>query len=147
MTVHLIKLCVGCDSPEDLRQWQEERLAERRKRGEPPVLRHVTRSMPKRRDEVLDGASLYWVIKGYVRVRQRIVGLEPVVGEDGEPRCAILYDPELVFVTPRQHRPFQGWRYLEPERAPPDLRDIGWQSDEEQPPPGMLAELRELGLI
>lgn len=146
MTVHLIKLCVGCDSPEDLREWQEGRLAERRKRGEALVLQHVTRSMPRRRDEVLDGGSLYWVIKGLVRVRQRIVGLEPTVGKDGEPRCAIVYDPELVAVAPRPHRPFQGWRYLEPERAPADLRNSEWSSAGE-PPAGMLAELRELGLL
>jgi hypothetical protein len=146
MTVHLIKLCVGCESPQDLREWQEARLAERRKRGERLVLQHLTRSTPKRRDEVLDGGSLYWVIKGYVRVRQRIVGLEAAVGEDGEPRCAIIYDPELVAVTPRQHRPFQGWRYLEPERAPEDLREGEWPPGEE-PSSGMLAELRELGLL
>lgn len=146
MTVHLIKLCVGCDSPEDLRAWQEECLAHRRKRRQPQILQHVTRSMPRRREEVLDGGSLFWVMKGLVRVRQRIVGLEPVVGKDGAPHCAILYDPELVAVEPRPHRPFQGWRYLEPERAPADLREVAWSSAEE-PPPGMLAELRELGLL
>ncbi len=146
MTVHLIKLCVGCDSPEDLREWQQKRLAQRRKRKEPAVLQHVTRSMPKRRDEVLAGGSLYWVIKGLVRVRQRIVGLEATVGEDGTPRCAIVYDPEIIAVMPRQHRPFQGWRYLEPERAPADLLTSEWPSAEEAPP-AMLAELRELGLL
>jgi hypothetical protein len=146
MTVHLIKLCVGCDSVEDLRDWQQRRLAQRKKRGEPALLQHVTRTMPKRRDEVLDGGSLYWVIKGFVRVRQRIVGLEPTVGDDGEPHCAIVYDPELVAVAARPHRPFQGWRYLEPEAAPPDIRESEWAAGEE-PPPGMLAELRELGLL
>ena len=146
MTVHLLKLCVGCDSPEDLRDWQQRRLALRRKQGEPAGLQHITRTMPKRRDEVLDGGSLYRVIRGHVRVRQRIVGLEPVVGEDGILRCAILYDPEIVAVAARPQRPFQGWRYLEPEQAPADLREIAWRSGEE-PPPGMLAELRELGLL
>jgi hypothetical protein len=146
MTVHLLKLCVGCDSLEDLRDWQQRRLAQRKKRGEPPVLQHVTRSMPKRRDEVLDGGSLYWVIKGVVRVRQRIVGLEPTVGENGVPHCAIVYDPELIAVAARPHRPFQGWRYLEPEQAPPDVQEAEWATGDE-PPPGMLAELRELGLV
>ena len=69
MTLHILKLCVGCDSVEDLRQWQQETLAKKRKNGEKPVLIHWTRMTPKRRDEVLDGGSLYWVIKGYVRVR------------------------------------------------------------------------------
>jgi hypothetical protein len=146
MTVHLIKLCVGCDSIEDLRDWQQRRLAQRKKRGEPLVLQHVTRSMPKRRDEVLDGGSLYWVIKGFVRVRQRIVGLEPTVNENGVPHCAIVLDPELVAVAPRLLRPFQGWRYLEPEQAPADVRETEWATGDE-PPPGMLAELRELGLL
>ncbi len=146
MTVHLIKLCVGCDSIEDLRDWQERRLAQRKKRGEPPVLQHVTRSMPKRRDEVLDGGSLYWVIKGVLRVRQPIVGLEPIVRENGVPHCAILYDPQLIAVAARPQRPFQGWRYLEPEQAPEDLREVEWAAGGE-PPPGMLAELRELGLV
>lgn len=146
MTVHLIKLCVGCDSVEDLRDWQERKLAARRKRGEPAVLQHVTRTMPKRREEVLDGGSLYWVIKGFVRVRQRIVGLEPTVGQDGEPHCAIVYDPELIAVAARPQRPFQGWRYLEPENAPADIRESDWAAGEE-PPPAMLAELRELGLL
>lgn len=146
MTVHLIKLCVGCDSPEDLRDWQEERLAERRKQGKPQVLQHVTRSMPKRRDEVLDGGSLYWVIRGVIRVRQRILGLEPTVNSNGEPHCAIVYDPDIVAVAPRPQRPFQGWRYLEPEQAPPDLQETEWATGDE-PPAGMLAELRELGLV
>jgi hypothetical protein len=146
MTIHLIKLCVGCDSIEDLRDWQQRRLAQRKKRGEKLVLQHVTRAMPKRRDEVLDGGSLYWVIKGYVRVRQRIVGLEPTVGENGVPHCAIVLAPELVAVAPRSYRPFQGWRYLEPEQAPADVRETEWATGDE-PPAGMLAELRELGLL
>lgn len=145
MTIHLIKLCVGCDSVEDLRDWQQGRLAQLRKRGKRAVLQHVTRTMPRRRDEVLDGGSLYWVIKGFVRVRQPIVGLEPTL-KDGEPHCAIVYDPELIAVAARPQRPFQGWRYLEPEQAPLDIRESDWTSGDE-PPPGMLAELRELGLL
>jgi hypothetical protein len=146
MTVHLIKLCVGCDSPEDLRDWQQRRLAQRKKRGEPALLQHVTRATPKRRDEVLDGGSLYWVIRGVVRVRQRIVGLEPTVNESGEPHCAIIYEPEIIAVAPRPQRPFQGWRYLEPDQAPPDLREAEWATGE-APPARMLAELRELCLV
>lgn len=146
MTVHLLKLCVGCDSPEDLRDWQTQHLAQRKKKGETTPLRHVTRAMPKRRDEVLDGGSLFWVIKGYLRLRQPIIGLDPVTGEDGVLRCAIILDPELIAVAARPHRPFQGWRYLEPEQAPPDVREAEWATGDE-PPPGMLAELRELGLV
>src|SRR4029453_9420510 len=72
MTLHIIKLCVGCDSVEDLRQWQREKLAQKRKNGEKPVLIHWTRMMPKRRDDVLDAGSPYWGIKGYVLRRHCI---------------------------------------------------------------------------
>jgi hypothetical protein len=151
MTLHIIKLCVGCDSIEDLREWQEERLAEKRRKGEKPVLAHVTRSMPKRREEVLDGGSLYWVIKGYVRVRQRILDLEQRIDENGVPCCAIVRDTPLVPTRLMAHRPFQGWRYLDPADAPPDIgtRGLaeampGW---EPEPPPELLEKLKELGLI
>ena len=79
MALHLIKLCVGCDSIEDLRAWQKQRLAQLKKRGRKAELTHTTRMVPKRRDEVLDGGSLYWVIKGYVAVRQRLVDIRPFV--------------------------------------------------------------------
>ena len=95
MTLHILKLCVGCDSVEDLRQWQQEKLAKKRKSGEKPVLIHWTRMTPKRRDDVLDGGSLYWVIKGYVRVRHRILDLKQG-NRDGVPHCGIVYEPKLV---------------------------------------------------
>lgn len=150
MTVHLIKLCVGTDSIESLRQWQEQRLADLRRRGKPPMLQHWTRSMPKRREEVLAGGSLYWVIKGQVRVRQRIIGLEAAPDEEGRSRCAIQYDAPLIATVPQTWRPFQGWRYLECADAPPDLDDgaarAGTKGDQ-GPPVEMLAELRSLGLL
>lgn len=150
MTVHLIKLCVGTDSIEDLRQWQEERLAGMRQRGERVMLRHCTRSMPKRREAVLAGGSLYWVIKGQVRVRQRITGLQACQDEEGRVYCAIELDPKLVATIPQPCRPFQGWRYLETRDAPPDLaddRDGPAGEGDAEPPFEMLAELRSLGLL
>ncbi len=146
MTVHLIKLCVGCDSVDDLRSWQQERLVELKRARRRPILEHHTRMMPRRREHVLDGGSLYWVIKGLVRLRQRIVGLDPRADVDGQGFCAIRYDPEMILTVPRSHRPFQGWRYLEPADAPRDLGRPGAAS-EEQAPPEMLEELRALGLI
>ncbi|WP_119462818.1 DUF1489 domain-containing protein [Rhodospirillaceae bacterium SYSU D60014] len=150
MTVHLVKLCVGTDSIESLRQWQEERLADLRRQGKQPLLRHCTRSMPKRREEVLAGGSLYWVIKGWVRVRQPIVGLEASLDEEGRSCCAIQYDTTLVPTIPRAWRPFQGWRYLECADAPPDLdggAESAWGAGDQDPPVEMLAELRSLGLL
>ncbi len=145
MTVNIVKLCVGCDSVEDLAKWQKARLAAMRKRNAKARLRHVTRSTPKRRVEVLDGGSLYWVIKGYVRVRQRIIGLRPARNEEGKAACAIELAPRLVKTQLVAWRPFQGWRYLEPEEAPPDLPKHSPGDDDL--PPKLAAALRELGLL
>jgi hypothetical protein len=141
MPLHLIKLSVGTESPETLAQWQagvSERLGR---------IVHTTRMTPRRGEEVLDGGSIYWVIKKLVRVRQRIIGLHEGVDEEGRGFCAIELDPELVPVEPRSHRPFQGWRYLKPEDAPPDLRHGTQASGDAAPPPEMAAELRKLGLL
>ncbi len=145
MTLHLIKLCVGCDSVADLRQWQRRKAAEARRRATRYVPSHWTRMMPKRRDEILAGGSLYWVVNGIVSVRQRIVGLERAVDKDGRSYCRILFARRLVLLEPRRHRPFQGWRYLEEADAPPDLAASGRPGG--RPPAEMLAELRALGLL
>lgn len=145
MTLHLIKLCVGADSITHLRDWQAERLERRRKAGEEPFLAHRTRQMPRRRDRILDGGSLYWVIKGVIQVRQRIVDLRSVKCEDGITRCDIALDPTLVATRTRRRRAFQGWRYFEPADAPPDLGVAG--SGEEDMPAELRAELIELGLL
>ncbi len=148
VTVHLRKLCVGVDHPDQLAAWQARRLAAAG--GRPGTLFHQTRNHPKRRDEILDGGSLYWIIRGVMRVRQRVIGIEdaPMQGGDQDmrrrPACRLILDPVLVPVEPRAHRPFQGWRYLEPEDAPADLTA---EEAGDELPPAMAAELRELGLI
>jgi hypothetical protein len=142
MTLHLIKLCVGADSIEDLADWQKKKLAERKRKGEAPEMRHVTRMTPKRADELLDGGSLYWVIKGQIAVRQRLVALRPAV-KNGVPHCALVLDPTLVPTMRRFHRPFQGWRYFDPKDAPRDLR----KRDKSALPEALHAELVNLGLI
>lgn len=145
MTVHLIKLCVGIENVEHLAQVQTARLDAARARGEPEQLRHLTRNTPRRRNEVLDGGSLYWVIKGVIQVRQRITGLEATERESGQPACAIIIDEEQVRTEPRAYRAFQGWRYLPTDKAP---RDLGMSdSDRAELPPEMVAELRDLGLL
>lgn len=145
MTLHIIKLCVGCDSVDDLGKWQKARLAQMRRRNPKARLRHVTRMMPKRAQDVLDGGSLYWVIKGYVRVRQRIIGLRAVRDEEGATACAIELAPRLIKTQLVAWRPFQGWRYLSPEEAPPDLAPRAKGDDDL--PPRLAAALRELGLL
>ena len=125
--LHLIKLSVGSDSIESLSTWQQSRSAERAARGLDPRPRHITRMWPRREDELLQGGSIYWVVAGIVLVRQRIETLEEVIGEDGIRRCAIVLDPELIRVDPRRKKPFQGWRYLAPQDAPPDLDAKGME--------------------
>jgi hypothetical protein len=121
MALHLIKLCVGADSIADLQAWQDEIVARPRKANRPAEPYHVTRMTPSRRDEVLDGGSLYWVVKRVVQVRQKILDLVPVQGDDGISRCAIVLDRTLALTRPVPRKPFQGWRYLKPEDAPGDL--------------------------
>jgi hypothetical protein len=142
MTVHLIKLCVGVDSLEELAAWQQGRLRELKKKKRPLVLMHVTRQTPKRAEELLDGGSLYWVIKGQVAARQRLLALKPVV-RDGVPHCGLVYEPKLIATARRYHRPFQGWRYLDPKDAPPDARELKGLNL----PEALKLELAELGLL
>ncbi len=143
MTVHLVKLCVGVDAIQELVDWQNGRLKDLRKRGRPLELMHVTRMMPKRIDELLDGGSLYWVIKGHIACRQPILELRPVT-KNGVPHCGIVYDPKLVPTVRRFRSPFQGWRYLEVGDAPPDARDL---KGGKNMPEALKIELAELGLL
>ena len=150
MTVHLIKLCVGVSAVNQLIQ-EHERLAKQAlKRKKPVEDHHWTRMRPKRAEEVLDGGSLYWVIRGVIRVRHRILRLDDVTDADGQEYCSIVYDPKVTLVEPRPRRAFQGWRYLEDEDAPPDLPNqrqaLANAASEGDMPEEMLAELRTLGL-
>lgn len=103
-----------------------------------------TKRPPSRQEELLDGGCIYWVVKGSIRCRQRFAGFEMVTGADGESYCAMMMDPELVETRAVPKRPFQGWRYLKPEDAPPDL--AAGEGGGDELPPHILAELRELGL-
>ncbi len=142
MTLHLIKLCVGCDSIDDLTEWIAMRMAEKRRKGAPLEHHHVTRMVPRRAPELLDGGSLYWVIKGNVQVRQRLLDIRPFVDGEGIGRCALVLEPKVVATEWQPKRPFQGWRYFEAKDAPADLtrgRASGL-------PPEFFAELAALGL-
>jgi hypothetical protein len=142
LTLHLIKLCVGVDSVEDLREWQSERLAQLKKRGQKLELKHTTRMVPKRREDILDGGSLYWVIKGYTAVRQPLIDIRPFVDKEGVGRCHLVYGKDLILVAPRPRRAFQGWRYLDAKDAPPDVGKAG-----KGLPDKLQRELAELGLL
>src|SRR5690554_6603159 len=115
--LHLIKLSVGTEDVEDLALWQTTARAQ----GPDGLPRHITRMWPRREAEILDGGSIYWVIKGVLQCRQRVLRLDEVIGQDGIRRCAIVLDPELIRTAQALKRPFQGWRYLPAKDAPPDL--------------------------
>ena len=142
MALHLIKLCVGGESIDDLSNRQKWRRAERTKRGESNETLHITRQMPRRATELLDSGSIYWVIKGQITVRQKLLEIRPVVRKGG-PCCALILAHKLVPVARRHHRPFQGWRYLKEDDAPRDL----CPGEAANLPEKLQAELSSLGLI
>jgi hypothetical protein len=141
--LHLVKLCVGCDSLADLAAWQKQRLKEKKAKGQKPELVHITRQMPKRAEDLLDGGSLYWVIKGQIAARQKLIELRPMTVK-GVPHCGLVYHKELVAVRPRPRSAFQGWRYFEPADAPPDL---GTAKGDKNLPEALRRELAALGLL
>ncbi len=138
--LHLVKMAVGAADVEDLRRARAQRQAER---GESWV---YTRNQPRRAAPVLDGGSLYWVVKGQIRARERIIGFRTKRDDNGRTYCLILTDGVFVPTLPRPFRPFQGWRYLPPADAPKDAPG-GPGGDFAAMPDHMLTELRELGLI
>lgn len=145
MSLNLLKLCVGCDSVEDLEEWIAFRLDERRRAGEPVEHFHTTRMVPTRQTELVDGGSLYWVIKGSVQCRQLLTEIRPFVDGEGISRCHLILDPVVVRTNWQPRRPFQGWRYLKPAEAPADIGSS--QSDMLEMPPKLRRELAELGLL
>ncbi|MBI1329923.1 MAG: DUF1489 family protein [Alphaproteobacteria bacterium] len=143
MTLHLIKLSVGSESLETFTNWVRKRSAELKKAGRKAEMVHVTRMTPKRAEELLDGGSLYWVIKGQIVCRTRLLALRPTT-KNGTPHCGLVFEPKVVPVLRRQHRPFQGWRYLSAKDAPPDVRGL---KGGKGLTPQLEAELAELGLL
>jgi hypothetical protein len=145
MPLNLIKLCVGCDSVEDLEEWIAYRLDEKRRAGETVEHWHTTRMVPTRTKELTGGGSLFWVIKGSVQCRQRLLEVRPFVDGEGISRCHLVLDPEVVRTAWQPKRPFQGWRYLKQEEAPVDLSR--GRAEEIEMPPKLRRELAELGLL
>ena len=146
MPLHLIKLCVGCDSIEDLASWQAERLRQMKRDKQKPELFHRTFQMPKRREELLDGGSLYWVIKGLIQARQSLVDLREGSKDDGSPCALLMLDKTLVPVRPTPRRAFQGWRYLKADEAPADIKP-GSRDQVVEMPARLRRDLAELGLL
>jgi hypothetical protein len=139
--LHLIKLAVGVRDLEHLRQVQMARAEAN------PPLRHHTRNQPRRIDEILDGGSIYWVIARATLARQRILDIRPDTWDDGSPCAALLLDPALVQVQGRPTKPFQGWRYLTANDAPPDLDPRGLADGADTLPPALRRDLEALCLL
>ena len=145
MALHLIKLCVGADSIDDLREWVSERSLIAIAAGMEPHSSHITRMIPKRDAELLDGGSLYWVIKGQVQARQQLLGIKAFTDSNGISRCELVLGPEVIETELQPRRAFQGWRYLTEDDAPRDLKDMGEGAADL--PLELRRELAELGLL
>jgi hypothetical protein len=145
MSLHLIKLCVGVDSVLDLEERIEARLAEKKRRKQPVEHIHTTRMMPTKAEDLLAGGSLYWVIKGEIAARQRLMDIREFNDKEGVRRCQLVLEPKVVPVVPRPRKAFQGWRHLTAKDAPADLARSG--KGLTKLPEEMRRELRDLGLL
>lgn len=132
--IHMVKLCVGAEDVADLEAWQKRVMQSY------PLPVHHTRMIPKRSEELANGGSIYWVIKGLIQVRQEIVEVKQITDRGGRKACELVFEPSLVPVEPTPKRPFQGWRYLKPTDAPKDLK-VG--SGAIEMPANLRADLRE----
>lgn len=142
MVVHIVKLAVGIEEVAQLVQKQRARM----KRDN--VLVHATRNTPVRSNEILDGGSIFWIIKKFIRVRQRIISIETGVNSKGRRSCSFVLDAKLFKTELREFRAFQGWRYLKDEEVPPDLDKVEMCGEiNEELPLDMQVELRTLGLL
>lgn len=144
MPLHLIKLCVGADSVGDLEAWIKQKLNALKKGAKREHI-HTTRMVPKRADELIEGGSLYWVIRGQITCREQIAAIRPFVDKEGVGRCRVALVPKVILVEPRPFRAFQGWRYLEAKDAPRDLDRVA--PGARDMPEHMRRELRQLGLL
>jgi hypothetical protein len=145
MQLHLIKLCVGADSVKDLEDWIKQRQKAKKKGAGKREHIHTTRMVPKRAEELLAGGSLYWVIRGQIVCRERLLDVRPFVDREGVGRCRLVLDGKVVLVEPRPYRAFQGWRYLTAKDAPRDLDRAA--PGVKNMPEHMRRELRQLGLL
>ena len=139
--MNMIKLSVGTESVDDLIEWQTNRSKQRKPDG---TYYHVTRMWPKRADDIVAGGSMYWVIQGVLQCRQKIVGFDERIGDDGIRRCAICLDPRIIRTEPVRKRPFQGWRYFDPADVPADLSEE--RMADLSVPPKLMAALAEIGV-
>lgn len=140
--LHIVKLCVGIGSVEELEEWRDLHAAKYSLYG--GNHHHRTRMMPRRADEIIGQGSLYWVIGGAIRCRQPIVDLVAETNHEGRSCCDIVMAPEIIRTVPQPKRPFQGWRYLKAEDAPRDMPRLDGTSEGDE---SLAEELATFGLI
>jgi len=146
MPLHLIKLSVGTETIADLQGWIDDKIKAQKKRGvKKPERIHTTRMVPKRADELKDGGSIYWVIKGQIMCRELILDVRPFTDKDGIHRCKLVLDPKCIPVEPRPRAAFQGWRYLDDKEIPRDMSKMGKGALDM--PEELRRELMALGLL
>jgi hypothetical protein len=145
MTLHIIKLSVGADSIQDLIDWHQWQTRQRRALRLDPRPVCDTRNTPKQAEAIIGQGSLYWVIKGQVLVRQPVLDVVTLSDGAGQSRCEIVLASDYVRVVPRRQKPFQGWRYLKPADAPPDLS--GDAPADGDLPEDLALQLRDLGVL
>jgi hypothetical protein len=145
MTIHILRRAFHAESIEDFAEWQAERRKEMKANGQKPRTRTMLRAFPTRKEELLDGGSIYWIIKGAIRARQRVLAVEQNPDPSSRRKCMIVLESKLTPTVPYPVRARRGWRYLEPNAVPPDLDKAGRGVD--KLPANLAAELRELGLL
>ena len=128
--IHLVKLAVGADSLEDLLTWERQRT------GDMSYIH--TRHRPTRWEELINGGSLYWVIKGVILCRREIVSFE---FDEKANHWIVGLRSKNILTEAQPRRPFQGWRYLKASDVPRDLTEA-----EADLPPDMMKALKEAGV-
>ncbi len=142
--MHMIKLCVGVATLEELESYRGERAHWWGADYGDDVHVHRTRTRPRQAEAIEKSGSIYWVIGGVIRCRQKVLRLAEATDTEGLACCDIIMAPDLIRVVPRPKGPFQGWRYLRPAEAPADVdpRNADEGGDME-----LAEELARLGLI
>lgn len=146
MHVNLLRTGVGVDSIEHLAEIQETYRYAIDENGD-DIAFFTTRNMPQRSNELLNGGSVYWIIKRLICVRQIITDIQQTTDDEGQRLCIISMKPQIMMVDPIPHKHIQGWRYLSPDKAPKDIRPYDKNTNTDKLDPQMEKELRELGLL
>lgn len=141
--LHLIRMAAGVEDLAELQGYIDRQIRSDRKLGK--VVSIYTRNTPKRAGELLEGGSVYSVIRSVIQCRRKILDIRPAKDSDGKPMCQIVLEPRLIRVMPTAQKPFQGWRYFEAARAPQDLGLF--HANEQEPPAEIAEELKALGLL